>query len=241
MKIKCLATGSTGNCYILTARDGTSLILDCGIPIAEIKRGLDYDMTGVVGAVCTHKHLDHAKAVKSLEYMLIPVFKPYDGMKTMSMLGGCFAVRSFDLTNLSGEWMHTDTDGTPCPCYGYIITHPEMGTLVYVTDTELCKYCFKDVNHILVSCNYQKDKINLDDPKAAHVLRGHMELETVKGMVKANASPELVNVMLCHMSRENAVPEECVAEVEKVAHGANVMAMERGMEIELNNTRCPFL
>lgn len=241
MKIKCLATGSTGNCYILTASDGTSLILDCGIPIAEIKRGLGYDMTGVVGAVCTHKHLDHARAVKSLDDMLIPVFKPYDGMETMSMLDGYFIVRCFDLTNLSGEWMHTDADGTPCLCYGYIITHPEMGTLVYVTDTELCKYRFNKVNHILVSCNYQKDKINLDDPKTAHVLRGHMELGTVKGMVKANASPELVNVMLCHMSHENAVPEECVAEVEKAAHGAMVVAMERGMEIELKNTRCPFL
>ena len=137
--------------------------------------------------------------------------------------------------------MHTDADGTPCQCYGYMITHPEMGTLVYVTDTELCKYRFNKVNHILVSCNYQKDKIKLDDPKAAHVLRGHMELETVKGMVKANASHELVNVMLCHMSRENAVPEECVAEVKKVTCGANVVAMERGMEIELKTTRCPFL
>lgn len=241
MQIKCLATGSTGNCYILTARDGTSLILDCGIPITEIKRGLGYDMTGVVGALCTHKHLDHARAVKNLEEMLIPVFKPYDGMKTMGMLGGKFEIRGFDLTNLSGEWMHTDADGTPCLCYGYMITHLEMGTMIYVTDTELCKYRFNKVNHILVSCNYQKDKINLDDPKAAHVLRGHMELGTVKGMVKANASPELVNVMLCHMSRENASLEECVQEVGKVDCGANVVAMERGMEIELKKTRCPFL
>lgn len=241
MKIKCLATGSTGNCYILTASDGTSLILDCGIPISEIKRGLGYDMTGVVGAVCTHKHLDHARAVKSLEEMLIPVFKPYDDMQICEMLGGKFRLIAFDCTNRFGEWMHTDADGTPCPCYGYVINHPEMGTMVYATDTELCKYRFRKANHILISCNYQKDRINLDDPKAAHVLRGHMELETVKGMVKANASPELVNVMLCHMSHENAVPEECVAEVKKVAHGTNVVAMERGMEIELKNTRCPFL
>lgn len=241
MKIRCLSTGSAGNCHILTARDGTSLILDCGIPVAEIKRGLGYDMTGVVGAVCTHKHLDHARAVKSLEDMLIPVIKPYEGVEPMDMLGGKFEIRGFDLTNLSGEWMHTDADGTPCPCYGYMIIHPEMGTMVYVTDTELCKYRFNKVNHILVSCNYQKDKINLDDPKAAHVLHGHMELETVKGMVKANASPRLTNVMLCHMSHENTDTEECIAEVEKVARGANVTAMESGMEIELKETRCPFL
>ena len=36
MKLKCIATGSTGNCYTLTSESGETLILDCGIPIKEI-------------------------------------------------------------------------------------------------------------------------------------------------------------------------------------------------------------
>lgn len=240
MKIKCLGTGSTGNCYTLTANDGAILILDCGLPITEIKRGINYNVKNIVGAVVTHKHQDHSKAVKSLEDMLIPVLKPYDGTKRM-FLGSDFTIQFFDLTNLNGEWMHTDGDGEPCPCYGYYIHHPEMGYLLYVTDTELCKYRFKDVDHILVSCNYQKDKIDTDNPKAMHVLRGHMELETVKGLVKANATRNLANVMLCHMSHENTDTEECITEVEKVACGANVAAMAKGVEIELKKERCPFL
>lgn len=40
MKLKCIATGSTGNCYTLTSNSGETIILDCGIPIKEIKKGL---------------------------------------------------------------------------------------------------------------------------------------------------------------------------------------------------------
>ena len=38
MTLKTIATGSTGNCYILTSDSGKHLILDAGIPIAEIKK-----------------------------------------------------------------------------------------------------------------------------------------------------------------------------------------------------------
>ena len=45
MKLKCIATGSTGNCYTLTSDSGETLILDCGIGIKEIKKGLNWDIS----------------------------------------------------------------------------------------------------------------------------------------------------------------------------------------------------
>lgn len=66
MKLKCIATGSTGNCYTLTSESRETLILDCGIPIKEIKKGLDWNIKDVVGVLCTHKHLDHSKSVLEL-------------------------------------------------------------------------------------------------------------------------------------------------------------------------------
>lgn len=52
MKLKCIATGSSGNCYLLQAGSGETLILDCGIPIKEIKKGLDWNIKDVVGVLC---------------------------------------------------------------------------------------------------------------------------------------------------------------------------------------------
>lgn len=242
MKIKCLGSGSSGNCYALVADDGETILLDAGIPIIDIKRGLGWNVKNVVGAVVTHHHKDHSLSVSDLEHMGIPVFKPYESLEPMEIgfTGG--KIMAFDLSTLDGKWTHTNADGTECPCYGFLITHPEMGKLLYITDTEFCKWRFADVKHILISCNYQKKYIDDENvAKRNHVFRGHMELGTVKDFVMANKTDSLQNVILCHLSRDNADPSECVAEVKKIAPMANVDVAQGGKEWILRNGKeCPF-
>lgn len=57
MYLKCLGSSSAGNCYLLTSNNGETLILDCGIPIKEIKKGLDWNMRGIRGMIISHAHL----------------------------------------------------------------------------------------------------------------------------------------------------------------------------------------
>lgn len=56
MRLRVLSSGSQGNCYLLEA-DTETLILDCGIPIKDIKIGLDFDLRRVSGVLVTHSHL----------------------------------------------------------------------------------------------------------------------------------------------------------------------------------------
>lgn len=244
MKLKCLGSGSSGNCYLLTADNGETLLLDAGLPIMEIKRGLNWNIKCVVGAICTHTHKDHSNSVAELIKMGIPVCKPYESLLMNQFLpNSYFTARTFDLTTLDGKWTHTNADGSECPCYGFLITHPEMGKLLYVTDTEFVKWRFHEVNHILISCNYQKKYITEDsnDAKKSHVYRGHMELETVKEFAIANKSDALQNVILCHLSRDNSDAKECVAEVKKIVPLANVDYAAAGKEWILQNGKeCPF-
>lgn len=55
-----------------------------------------------------------------------------------------FTANTFELTDKDGSFKHTNADGTECPCYGFLITHPDMGRLLYITDTELVKLGFKE-------------------------------------------------------------------------------------------------
>ena len=57
MKLKCLGSSSAGNCYLRTSDSGETLILDCGIPIKEIKKGLDWNIRGIKGMIISHAHL----------------------------------------------------------------------------------------------------------------------------------------------------------------------------------------
>lgn len=51
------ATGSTGNSYYIKSDSGKILLLDAGISIAEIKRGINFDVGNVSGCLITHQHL----------------------------------------------------------------------------------------------------------------------------------------------------------------------------------------
>lgn len=229
MRLKCLGSSSAGNCYLLTSDSGETLILDCGIPIKEIKKGLNWNIKDVVGVLCTHKHLDHSKSLNDFQAMGIPIFAPYLGNGCKSANMGGFAVKHFDLTTIDGSWTHTDANGEPCSIYGFLIIHKEMGRMLYITDCELIKWKFKDINHILLGVNYDKDLIDRDNTgKANHVFRGHLSIDTACDFVKANDSDSLQNVIMCHLSSENADKDSFIAKMKNAVNGANVDVAEQG-------------
>lgn len=242
MKLKCIATGSTGNCYLLTSNSGETLILDCGMPIKEIKKGLNWNIKDVVGVLCTHKHLDHSKSLNDFKSMGIPAFAPYISEKPMKIGNGDFRVQAFELTTIDGNWTHTDANGEPCPIYGFLITHKEMGRMLYITDCELIKWKFKDINHILLGVNYDKDLIDRDNTvKANHVFRGHLSIDTACDFVKANNSKDLQNVIMCHLSKNNADKDLFIEKMKSAVPNVNVDVAERNKEWLLANpNECPF-
>lgn len=114
--------------------------------------------------------------------------------------------------------------------------------MIYATDTELIKWKFKGINHILLGTNYDKDLVNVDNQsKANHVFRGHLSIDTACEFVKANISNDLQNVIMCHLSSENADKDLFIEKMEKAACGANVDVAEAGESWDLKNpSECPF-
>lgn len=186
--------------------------------------------------------LDHSKSLNDFKPMGIPILAPYLGDSCKSMNMGGFTVKPFDLTTIDGSWTHTNADGTPCPIFGFLITHKEMGRMLYITDCEVVKWRFRDINHILLGVNYDKDLVDKDnDPKTRHVFRGHLSIDTACDFVKANHSDRLQNVIMCHLSSENADSDSFIEKMKKVAYGANVDVAVAGKSWDLKNpSECPF-
>lgn len=242
MRLKCLGSSSAGNCYLLTSDSGETLILDCGIPIKEIKKGLNWNIMGIQGAVCTHCHSDHSLSLSELRNIGIDVFHPSVDQNVGVVNFGSFRVQSFDLTTLDGRWTHTNADGSECPCCGFLITHKEMGRMLYITDTNLIKWRFKNINHILLGVNYDKDLIeNEDSAKVNHVYRGHMSIDTACDFVKANNSKDLQNVIMCHLSKNNADKDLFIDKMKSTVPNANVDVAEPNKKWVLRKgDECPF-
>ena len=186
--------------------------------------------------------LDHSKSLNDFKSMGIPILAPYLGNSCKPMNMGEFTVKPFDLTTIDGSWTHTNANGEPCPIYGFLITHPEMGRMLYITDTNLIKWRFKGINHILLGTNYDKDLVNVDNQsKANHVFRGHLSIDTACDFVNANYSDSLQNVIMCHLSSENADSDSFIDKMKKVAKNANVDVAEPEKSWVLQKgDECPF-
>ena len=246
IKLIVCNSGSNGNTYLLNS-DTDCVVLDCGVNFKTVMKMLDFNISKIRFAVCSHVHADHMKYVKDylnkgfkvlmtqqakehFENNILAI--PVEPMKKMSICG--FDVTPFEVPH--------DEDVT---CFAYIIEHENLGKLLYMTDCMYCKYNLNKlkINHFLCECNYIKELANENYEKGLRdrVLKTHMELETVKEFIKANASDSLQNVILCHLSNSNADSERMVAEIQKVSNKANVCVAEKGLEVELRKKgECQF-
>lgn len=237
MKLKVLGSGSSGNCYILE-NDNEALIIEAGLPFMEVKKELNFNVIKIVGVLASHTHGDHAKYIGEYGKSGIPVWEPYntDFYKSCDMKKyGTFEVRTFPNQNKDRRWLHNNSDGSECPCYGFHIKHPDMGSLVYATDTEYIKWRFKDVNHIMVEANYDMQFVNREEPNYEHRLRGHMSLPTALKFISTNDNPALRNVVLIHLSDKSADSALFKQKTEEtVKYGSDVYVAERGLEVDMN-------
>lgn len=222
MNLQVVGTGSAGNTYLLTCGAET-LVIDCGVRFLTVKKALDFQIRGIVGAICTHQHGDHAKYAHEYEKSGIFVWKPYlDSTPIQKKKVGVFSITTF-----------------PCihdvPCVGYLIEHSESGLkLLYATDTEYVKYTFKGLTAMLIEANYGEEYVNRDEAKYRHVLSGHMSIETAIECIKANMNDGLKNIILCHLSAGNSDPTAFLESAkEAVSDGVSVNIATPGLTVEL--------
>ena len=126
-------------------------------------------------------------------------------------------------------------NGTECD--GWLITHEELGRLLFITDAEYCRFNFskKKITHAMIECNYSEDYMVSDVENRGHVLHGHMELQTCKRLIQTIKSPELRSVGLLHLSAQNGEPERFRREIKEIVDfDVDVWVAEKGFQTELN-------
>ena len=93
MQAECLASSSSGNCFILTFDingEPTRLMVECGISIKDIysrlsSRGIM--LSSIKACLITHAHGDHSKSANKLKDLGIPIFASKDTLEQISCKG----------------------------------------------------------------------------------------------------------------------------------------------------------
>ena len=244
MVLKCLGSSSSGNCYLLES-DTECLILEAGIKFAEVKKALDFNVSKIVGVVCSHSHGDHFGHAEEYLKSGIQVFASEENHKSLSKEylqqkvvrpGYWYKAGGFEITPFEVEH--------DVQCYGYIIRHSEMGSLLFATDSAFIRQNFKGVklNHIMVECNYSEEIINaryasgsIERSRIERVLKTHMSLETCREFVRINKTGNLDNVVLLHLSDGNSDERAFREDIQAVVgDDVRVTVADKGVTVKLD-------
>ena len=211
MDIKVIASGSSGNAYLIG--DGhTHLLLDAGIPFKRIQIGCGFRTSSIDACLVTHRHGDHAAAIPKLLRRGIAVYSNadvaglYPGVQHVETRRE-FRAGTFRILPFGAEH--------DVPCYGYQVASEETGEkLVYITDSAYVRYTFTGLTHLMIEANYAEDIMlgNVRDdkipfPLAERVAQTHMSIDTLLELLRANDMTRVRQIYLLHLSNNNSDAE----------------------------------
>ncbi len=240
MELHILGSSSKGNCYII--QNGVeALIIEAGIRFIDVKKALDFNISKVVGCLITHRHGDHAKYAIDIVKSGIPTLALHDVIEAKKLKGSNVheikAGNGYKLGNFKVAVFPAKHD---VPAVGFLIDHPAIGRLMFLTDSSDCDYAFPNLNHIMIECNYS-DSILIDSiarGKTSKYQRlrlqdSHMELETCKRILTENDLKDVSNIILLHLSNNNSDEALFIRQIQRTT-GKVVYAAKKDMKIILS-------
>lgn len=219
MDIKVIASGSSGNAYIIW--DGkTRLLLDAGISFKRIQVGCGFRTSSIDACLVTHRHGDHAAAIPKLLQRGMTVYSNADVAGIYPGVQSVEARKEFHVGTLRILPFEAEHD---IPCYGYQVASEETGEkLVYITDSAYVKYTFSGLTHIMIEANYAQEII-IDNARkeriplylAERVIETHMSIETLLELLRANNMSKVRQIYLLHLSDGNSDAEAFKRQVQQ--------------------------
>lgn len=237
MKLKVLGSGSSGNCYLLQSKKET-LIIECGLPYKTILKGLNFNLSNVIGCLISHEHKDHSKAANDLIKNGIDVYSSKGTFETIRADGYRTNIIESEKAIKIGSFiiLPFTTEHDAVEPLGFLIKHYEMGQLLFITDSYYCQYKFQDVDHVLIECNYSNEILNQKELPLSlktRIMKSHFELENVKEFLKATNLIKAKEIMLIHLSDGNSNSAQFKEEIEQLT-GKPTYIADKNLELELS-------
>lgn len=222
MEIRVFASGSSGNCLLLSS-GSTHILIDAGISKRRIEQSLaqsGLSMREIGGVLITHEHSDHISGLKMLlKYYDLPVYAP---RTVANRLRGCLPEAEpvlhvipvnepFEIGDLSVTAFHTphDTDES----VGYRIEGG--GVFALATDmghvTEEVFSALSGADAVLIESNHDEEMLRYG-PYPVYLKRrilsdsGHLSNACCADLARELALGGTKQIILGHLSRENNTP-----------------------------------
>ncbi len=247
MKIYPFCSSSSGNCTLLISGN-RGLLIDCGVPLTQIKRALaeaGLTVDEIDGILLTHEHSDHIKAVPQLVKHHHPVFYGTEETLRAANVAGTnhqnqpFTVGTFRITPI--ETSHD----VAAPC-GYRI-EGEGKTLAIVTDTgkvtPAMMQHLSGCSLIMLESNYDPEMLEYGPypttlKRRIRSDRGHLSNGDCASLLALKAlEGDLKTAVLAHLSDHNNTP----LTAKMAVLGAFEQYGIENVQLEVGGPFCPIL
>lgn len=226
MQIDVLASGSTGNAYIID--DGaTRIMIECGLPWKALQRASGFTLSSLDAVLISHEHGDHAKAVRDVLKNGIDV---YCSRGTADALGITDSYRCHTMAPMKNDHIGTlHVVGIPvehdaAEPYGYIISSQQTGErLLFATDTPYIGYTVPGLTHAMIEANYCDEATEGTDPvHLSRIMRSHMSIDALERWIRTTGVTDTIQqIWLLHLSDGRSNEAEFKRRIQ-VACGAEV-------------------
>lgn len=195
-------------------------------------RKLDYNMENINTVLISHAHKDHALAAQLMSTCGFDLVMPPETAVTLELEGSNIytpesgkQILVNTLIVVPFELVHFNSDGSDCPCYGYLIaSKATRERLLFATDTAYIKSRFeKPLDYILLEVNYMSSMIDGGETEdfvtevEKRRLKSHMSLETAVEFLESIDRSRLKTLYAIHGSNKRLDKDEAYIVLEPYA------------------------
>lgn len=220
MDIEILGSGSDGNCYIIN--DGeTNLMIDCGIPMQEIKVKTNFFETPIDGCLITHSHGDHILSASDLMKHGIQCYMSMTTLRESHIESNLLKARSTQIKHNKEIEIGTFTVrplqmNHDVHCLGFLIySSVTKEKLFFATDTCYIRYVIPPVDYIMIESNYDLDILNTriqggetDMVAKDRLIKAHMSIGTAIDWLESQNLSKCRRIYLMHLSEGSSNEKE---------------------------------
>ncbi|MBQ7895378.1 MAG: MBL fold metallo-hydrolase [Oscillospiraceae bacterium] len=237
MRVCVFASGSGGNCLLVSGQQG-NILIDAGISMRRIQAGLQQaglSMQDINGVLITHEHSDHISGLKMLaKHFKLPVFAPDRLAHELAALDKNIEAvikpvslkRQFNGSGFEITACHTPHDAIESVAYrldgeSSFALATDMG---HVTDD--VKAMLRGVDTALIESNYDEDMLR-SGPYPYFLKKrissdfGHLSNSNCALFAEELVKQGTNKLVLGHLSRENNRPEIALKTVGERLHGSD--------------------
>ncbi len=233
LNICSLASGSSGNCYMVAAGE-TALLVDAGISGRQIRERLAFLGRGceeIAAVLVTHEHSDHVKGLPALIRMQKKICASRLTLEALGLsedagICGFEPGETFDIGDIRVESFRISHDAADPVGYSF---SADGKCICIISDTgcvgEEIKGFIRKSDILVLEANHDENVLKLGPYPwwlKQRILgeKGHLSntaaAEALSEVISSEESRKRRIVLLAHLSRENNFPEMAKTTVENI-------------------------